>query len=689
MIPPGPFLYVDPNTAAMVAGSLWGAIIIIAGVILAFFLTLFTSLKLFFAKLPQLLLRYSKKKSVKTISVIVVGLVFLVALGDAFTGSGSMESKTLLIGIDAMDPKIVEKLMAQGKLPNFERLQQMGHYSTLETTMPPESPVAWTAAATGTNPGKFGVYDFVGRDSQSYLPKLMLFEEEQGIAGTKYKSAIKIPPFWKLTSDEKIKTTNIRWPVTFPAEKIRGQMLSGLGTVDIKGFSNSYSFYSTEDIQKKKEDIGKIVTVQKIDNLIETKLYGPLKSDRKEVSKPMAIELKGDHVVINVDGTKYTVAKNNWSDWISVKFKVNSFTSVQGIFKTYVSSIEPEFNMYVTTIQIDPVNQVADITYPKSYGKELVEEMGYFYTLGLPEDTKALQEGKITKEVFLEQVNQIEEERTKMFWYEFERFDQGVLAFAFDSGDRLGHIFWVSSVFDSELKIHQVIEDYYTQKDAFLGELLDKIDEDTKLIIFSDHGFSSFERSVNINRWLVDNDYMTLTQEPKGDDSGGLFKYVDWEKTKAYSLGFVSMYINSEGREAEGMVSAQQKDALIAEISEKLAKLHDTKTDRNVITDIYKSSELYSGDYIDDAPDIIIGFNEGYRMSWQNAVGGLSPEILTDNDNAWKGDHLIDSKHVPGVLFTNFKITNNSPSLQDIAPTVMTSLGIEAPEYMDGRSLLQ
>jgi len=689
MIPPGPFLYVDPGTGGMIAGSLWGVFIVIAGAIIAFFFSLLASLRMFFSRLTQLFLRYSKKKSVKTISVVAVGLIFLVALGDVYMGGGSMESKTILIGIDAMDPKVTEKLMSQGKLPNFERLQQMGYYSPLETTMPPESPVAWTAAATGTNPGKYGVYDFVGRDSQSYLPKLMLFEEEQGFTGTKYKSAIKSPPFWKLTSDEKIKTTNIRWPVTFPAEKISGQMLSGLGTVDIKGFSNSYSFYSTEDIQKNKGDIGKIVTVQKNDNLIETKLYGPLKSDRKEVSMPMAIELKGDHVVINVDGTQYTVAKNDWSDWISVKFKVDAFTGVHGIFKTYVSSIDPEFNMYVTSIQIDPENQVVDITYPKSYGKELVEEMGHFYTLGLPEDTKALQEGKITKEVFLEQVNQIEEERTKMFWHEFEKLDEGILAFAFDSGDRLGHIFWESTVSDSELVIHQVIEDYYTQKDAFLGELLDKIDEDTKLIIFSDHGFSSFERSVNINRWLVDNDYMTLTQEPEVDDSGGLFRYVDWEKTKAYSLGFVSLYINSDGREGKGVVSAQQKDALIAEISEKIAKLHDAKTNRNVITDIYKTSELYSGDYLDDAPDIIIGFNEGYRMAWQNAVGGLSPEIITDNDNVWKGDHLIDSKHVPGILFTNFKITSNSPSIIDIAPTVMTSLGVGVPEYMDGTSLLQ
>src|SRR3989338_7280049 len=123
-----------------------------------------------------------------------------------------MEPKVLVIGIDAMDPRIVREL----DLPNLKSLES---FSELQTISPPETPVAWSAASTGTNPGKFGIFDFIKRDINTYMPKLSLTEEKKGIVKNAFVSAMKGVPFWRILGEAGISSTVIRWPVTFPAEE--------------------------------------------------------------------------------------------------------------------------------------------------------------------------------------------------------------------------------------------------------------------------------------------------------------------------------------------------------------------------------------------------------------------------------------------------------------------------------------
>lgn len=689
-----PVFYIDPGTGGMIVSSLWtviaGFIAVIAGFIAASFIR----------PLRKAFRNFWDKKYIRfglfIVIIMVIGYTLQIAgcgincATGLVTEGDYMGKKVLVIGIDALDPKVMDKLMSEGKLPNFKKLRETGSYSELETTIPPETPVAWSAAATGGNPGRYGIFDFVNRDPNTYLPKLNLAEESRGMLGTSYKSAMKGIPFWRITSQNGIPTTVIRWPVTFPPESVNRRMLSGLGVVDIRGFLNSYSFYTTGNHEKGPEDVGKVVKLDKPEgpgSVFETSMFGPLVRSGQGVGEseiPMKITSNDDHAVIEVDGNEYRVEKNGWSEWIRAKFKVDMLTDVYGIFRVYVIQTGSEFSMYVTSVQIDPENPVVDITYPREYGKELAGEIGLFYTLGMPEDTKAVTENRISLDVFMEQIRHIEEEREKMFWHEFSRFDKdgGLYAFGFDAGDRLQHIFWDKGSVSKE------IEGYYVDKDRFLGEVLSRLDKETVLIVFSDHGFSSFERVVCINKWLVDSGYMVLTDEVSEEDSGGLFKYVDWSRTKAYSLGFASIYINLNGREGNGVVEESEKEALVDEIIDKLSGLTDSKTGGKAVTNLYRSSEVYDGDYAGSAPDIIIGFNEGYRMSWRTAVGGVSTDVFADNEQEWTGDHLIDRSHVPGVVFTSFDISKESPSMIDIAPTVLYLLDIEIPEHIDGKSLV-
>ena len=502
--------------------------------------------------------------------------------------------------------------------------------------------------------------------------------------GTKYVSNIKAEPFWRTTSKEGLPTTIIRWPNAFPPEKINGNMLSGEGVPDIKGFMSGYTLY-TEKKQDKKEikSSNKIIQVKKNNNLIETELSGPKTKkagDIIDIKTPMKIILSENSASLIINDKKHKIEVNKWSDFIKVKFKIGVFKEVDAIFKAYLVSIEP-FEMFLTSIQIDPENPIVKISYPNEYSKDLAEDIGTYYTLGMPEETDAYIDGKLSEKAFLGQVNEIEKQRDKMFWKEFNEFknkETGVYAFVYDSSDRLQHLFW-----DEE--INEVIENYYTKKDAFIAELLGKLDNDTLLIIISDHGFTSFERSVSINTWLVENDFMKLTKEL--DNEGTLFQYVDWENTKAYSLGFNSIYINVKGREGKGIV--EYKEEIVNEIIGKLENLVDKKTGKKVINKAYKREEIYNGDYVENAPDIIIGFNPGYRMSWQTAAGGFTKEVLNDNLKKWAADHLVDPKFVPGVLFSNIKINKKEASQMDVAPTILDALGIEIPEGIDGKSLLK
>jgi len=642
--------------------------------------------------------RLKKIRLTKVIAVLLlISLTFLLLKDSFLNNNDKIEdmkySKILLIGIDGMDPKIVDKLISEGKLQNFKKLKEQGSYTTLGTSLPPHSPVAWTSIATGTNPGKHNIFDFIRSNRERQLPELSLAKSKTGISGTDYESYVKAEPFWRITSQAGIPTTVIRWPMSFPPEEVEGNLLSGLGVPDIKGLLSGYTFYTTSDFDPDAESSKKTVAVENLGGVIKTSISGPnirKGNDITSVNVPLKIDFDKASATITVQDSEYPISVGGWSGWIRLKFKAGLFKNVYGICKAYIVSTEPEFNMYVTDIQIDPENPLLSISYPETYSKELAQKIGLYNTLGIPEDTNALIDGKITDETFLEQCDQIEEERDKMFWEEFEKFDKGVFAFVYDTSDRVQHTHWDDKALEEhdKLVVNQAIIDYYVKKDEFLGKVLNKIDDKTALIVLSDHGFTSFEKNVDINSWLSKNGFMTLTQQPAENQYGELFEFVDWEKTKAYSLGFNSIYINVKGREAKGSVEESEREKVVEELMQKLGKLTDPETKEKIIANLYKREDAYQGDYVQEAPDIMIGFEPGYRMSWQTAVGGATPKVVFDNKKVWNGDHLVDPEFVPGVLFTNFKINNRNPNQKDIAPTILNLAGLKIPEGIDGKSLL-
>ena len=284
-----------------------------------------------------------------------------------------------------------------------------------------------------------------------------------------------------------------------------------------------------------------------------------------------------------------------------------------------------------------------------------------------------------------------------MLWYEMDKFKEGLIASAFFSTDRVQHMFWATRdtehpLYEKEYaeKYGHVIDDYYRKMDDILGKVMKRVDNETAVMVFSDHGFSTFRRAVHINSWLVENGYMKLTKKITSDDKdgGGLFQFVDWKNTKAYALGFGGIFLNIKGRERNGIVEkGEGADTVMDGIIKGLSELKDSVDGKSVVKKVYRSKDIYSGPNVGNAPDLLVGFQDGYRVSWQTAIGGSPVDLLEDNTKKWSGDHIIDPSLVPGILLTNFKIRRDKPTLMDIAPSVLDCFGMSVSD-MEGKTFL-
>jgi predicted AlkP superfamily phosphohydrolase/phosphomutase len=345
----------------------------------------------------------------------------------------------------------------------------------------------------------------------------------------------------------------------------------------------------------------------------------------------------------------------------------------------------------VSPINLDPDHPAMPISHPSYYATYLAKKVGAYSTLGLAEDTWALNESVTSDATFLQQAYDIDRERQTMFFSALDRLKRGTLVCVFDATDRIQHMFWryledghpAARGRDPGEHKH-AIRELYTRNDALVGEVMNKLQKGDVLMVLSDHGFSSFRRGVNLNAWLLREGYLAL--KSGADGSAEWLRDVDWSRTKAYCLGLTGMFLNVRGREEQGIVApGADVQALRAEIMRKLKALPDEDKKEVGIREAFDPATLYSGPYLENGPDLIIGYNAGYRTSWDCASGVISGPVFEDNVKAWSGDHCIDPRLVPGVLFCSRSIDAEEPHIVDLAPTALRLFGIQPPAHMDGK----
>ncbi|TPV94437.1 MAG: nucleotide pyrophosphatase [Myxococcales bacterium FL481] len=632
--------------------------------------------------------------------------------------------RAVVVGLDGLDPGLVERFMDAGKLPNMRRLADRGTFSRLATTYPAMSPVAWSTFATGVHPSKHGIFDFLSRDPNGYGPALSsahVGEAPRHLQLGRFRIPLGKPevrllrkgkPFWERLAQSRVPCSILRVPITFPPTPFDGTLLSAMCVPDLQGSQGTFAYYSSRSddphagADADAEDKAySFVRVELVDGQVRTRIDGPANpltgtGERLHAALSIRVDAARRAATLSLGDETFELAEGAYSEWISVSFSMGLGLRLRGICRFRLLEAGEHVRIYMSPLHIDPSRPVLPIAHPLVFSVFLAKRLGQFGTLGLAEDTWALNERVLDEDAFLEQAWDFHRERESMFREMVKRTPEGLVTCVFDGTDRIQHMFMRYLDDDHPAarnapapgRFASVIEDTYIEMDRMLGRLFEQVDlDDPKnlVLVLSDHGFATFRRGVNLNAWLAANGYLVVREG--GDPSKAWLGDVDWSKTRAYAFGLGGIYVNIRGREPQGIVEpGEEAHGLADELAAALAGLRDEAAGGVAIRQCHVAHRIYDGPYADEAPDVIVGYATGWRVSWAGARGVVAGELFNDNDKAWSGDHCIDPELVPGVLIANHKLGSRDPipSIADIAPTVLDLFGVRAPKNMDGRSLV-
>ena len=510
-----------------------------------------------------------------------VGLGGAARLAPPVYGRARTTKKMIVLGLDGLDPVLTRRWIDEGRLPAFRKLlEQGGDFRPLGTSLPPQTPVAWSNFITGMDPGGHGIFDFFNRDPKTYVP-VFSATETSGAAKTIRLGKTLIPlsggqirnlrrgrAFWQILEDAGIPATVFKMPSNYPPAASKQRTLAGMNTPDLKGSYGIFSYYTNAaaNVIQEAGGGGRVHDVFVVGNRVEAELSGPVNTfrvDAPEATVPFRVFLDPENAAakIEIQGHEFVLRQGEWSGWKRVRFGLIPTQSVSGICLFYLKEVRPKFKLYVSPIHMDPARPALPISTPESYARELEHRFGPYFTKGLPADTSALDNGILDEEEFLTLDNMVYEESMAMLEHELGRFDEGLLFYYFSNADQRQHMFWRLTdpghpAYDEKLagRYGDVIARTYAEMDRALDLALKKADRDTVVMVLSDHGFNTFRRGFNLNTWLVREGYHRLKRPWKQEESA-YFDNTDWSKTRAYGMGLNSLYINERGREGQGAVA--------------------------------------------------------------------------------------------------------------------------------------
>ena len=681
--------------------------------------------------------------------LIVAVLAFVAGAAIACGGGSAPEKfkqKLVVLGFDGLDPRLVQKWMDEGRLPNMQKLAKRGSgVRKLETTHSPESPTAWASFATGVNAGKHNIYDFLVRDTKTYMPDLGMVHREPPrfilnyipISKPKITSIRGGTSFWVTAGRAGVRSSVLTVPVTYPPEEVpNGEMLSGLPLPDIRGTMGTFNYYAT-DLSRYEEgstefggilkrlvfdgDIAQSELVGPPDPIVRqqlrevrSKLTPPDETDRMKIAELESREdtrlgftvhwnKAGRSATVDIADNSIHLEQGEWSKWIDLDFSINLLLRVHGMAQLYLIRADNELQLYISPVNWRPDNPPAPMSYPPRFSADLYERLGPYRTLGWAEATWPLNEDRIDEKAFMDDLYRAFDDRAQVILQRIDARQWDLVVGVIESTDRVQHMMWrlidpSHPMYDKALaaRFGDSIRHVYEKCDQFVGEVMSRVDATTPILIVSDHGFHSFRYSVNLNTWLVENGYMALQGQAPGEKKlqdlfgGGTFwENVDWSRTKAYAMGLGQIYLNLKGREAKGIVEpGAEAKAVEDQLAANLMTMTDPKSGAHIVEAVYKRDDVYKGPFFDEASELQVGFADGYRVSWQTSLGGSPPGIVYANMKKWSGDHgSFDYKDLPGVLISSRPIDSDATRIMDLAPTVLRYFGLPIPGDIDGKPL--
>lgn len=662
-------------------------------------------------------------------SILKASLATLPALGAGCRSAGRKTTthggrKIIVLGFDGMDPLLCEQMMLQGRLPNLDRLRREGGYRRLGTSTPPQSPVAWANFINGAGPGTHGIFDFIHRDPERQcVPFFAVADTDPGSGYVEMgRHKIQFPfwpfrhrqpqtvlrregiPFWDFLDEAGIPSIFYNLPSNYPPSPSRyghHRCLSGMGTPDLLGTYGTYQYFEEGGPEEPIQEGGGMRCGISFDRETSQplRLTGPdqaflLQPERSFLPFTVHRDTRAEAAVLEIQGQTILLKKGQWSRWIRLTFHLSTPAlvpekEIHAICRFYLPQVSPMFRLYVTPLNADPGRPVLQISEPPDFVQKISSRLGLFYNTGFQEDHKALSNRIFHDDEFVRQADYVLEERLRLLDYALQDYQDGLLFFYFSSTDLQSHMLWWNTAAphpyrsENEAKHYfDRLQDLYVRMDAVVGDLMKRYGNRAHLLILSDHGFGNFRRQFNVNTWLRDNGYLGPA------DCTSILADAEWSQSRAFALGLNGIYLNLKGRELHGTVEpGEERERLLTELVQRLEEVTDTDGHR-VIRKVYRSDREFAGSALRYAPDLIVGYARDYRCSWAACLGDITQETLLDNDSAWAADHCMDASEMAGVLFSNRPVESESPTLVDLAPSILKAFGCRIPSCMTGKNIL-
>lgn len=479
----------------------------------------------------------------------------------------------------------------------------------------------------------------------------------------------------------------------------RGECIRAIRSLD--PVTRTIALETPFDFELKAEALVKVFT--------PCKLYGPANTTVNAKEKP-ALEASWTAYVdpdqpaacIEIGGRRVVMREGEWSEWQPIEFPMAYgltapalLPPVPAMCRLYLRCVRPVFELYVSPINFDPFEPAITFCSPDNFSAEVAGAIGRYYTQGMPENFNALKSRVLTRDEFLQQADIVEEEREKLLDFALDHFQGGLLFFYYGGTDLVSHLFWGvrdpehPGITDEErVKYADTVEHYYIDADVMLGRALDWAAEnapDAVIVAISDHGFETFSRGLNVNNWLQEHGFAKMGPFRPSEPLN-----INWAESRAYAMGINGIYVNLAGRESQGIVKPEDKQAVLDEITRKLLAEIDPKTGRHIVDTVYQSDRVYSGPYVKTlAPDLQVGYARGYRASWNTGLASFGDSVVEDNMDPWGADHCIATHLVPGIIVCNRPLTAQEPGLIDMASTILRRFGITPPATLEGRDVFE
>ena len=342
-------------------------------------------------------------------------------------------------------------------------------------------------------------------------------------------------------------------------------------------------------------------------------------------------------------------------------------------------------------------DQDVDCVYPPEMKQELIDKFGEVPSFDITnfrssyEIAKEIKKGPPSKEFVMEGCRDVASRNVEVMKHLMKNKDWDLFFGVIGMTDRMNHMFWkycdkTHRKYDPKSKYLNVLKDFYIFIDQKLGELFELLDEDTKIILLSDHGIMKLNTRVNVTDWLIREGYLVL-KEPTKEKVPFNLEMVDWSKTKVFAIGAyeAQFFINLKGREAEGIVEPEEYDDLIEELTRKIKEIPGDWGEKLDTEILYKRKD-FDGKHIEEAPDMLIYFD---GMQYGSNTTLINNETLWSPSTAKGSDDATHSMQGIFIMKDNVNRMGDfgEMSYLDVAPTVLDLLGQEIPEDMKGKNL--